>query len=72
MAHNVSFTVPDRPLGKSDIIFTVKKDGKTLGNLHISRGSLVWFPSYTTYGYRMNWTKFDKIMKDYAVESEAR
>ena len=72
MAHNVSFSVPDRPLGKSDVEFFVDKDGAKLGTLKISNGSIVWFPTGTTYGYRMTWTKFDKLMKANATHSELR
>ena len=72
MAHNVIFTVPGRPLGKSDIEFSVSKDGSKLGTLNISNGSLVWFPVGTTYGHRMTWTKFDKFMKENSVDFESR
>ncbi|MBE0507575.1 MAG: hypothetical protein IBX50_12820 [Marinospirillum sp.] len=72
MAHDVSFSVPSRPLGKSDIEFIIKNDGNTLGTLKISNGSVVWFPSGTTYGHRMRWSKFDKMMKENATDSETR
>ena len=34
--HDVSFTIPERGLGKADIEFKVKRDGKALGRLRIS------------------------------------
>ncbi len=72
MAHNVSFSVPSRPLGKSDVEFIVKNNETTLGTLKISNGSIVWFPTGTTYGHRMRWAKFDQMMKDNATDTETR
>jgi len=72
MAHNVSFNVPSRPLGKSDVEFIVKSGATTLGTLKISNGSVVWFSTGTTYGHRMQWSKFDKMMKDNASDTETR
>lgn len=72
MAHEVSFSVPSRPLGKSDVEFSVTKDRSKLGTLKVSNGSIVWFPAGTTYGHRMSWAKFDKLMKDNSTESESR
>jgi hypothetical protein len=72
MAHDVSFSIPNRSLGKSDVEFSVNKDGTKLGTLKVSNGSIVWFPTGTTYGHRMTWTKFDKLMKDNATDTESR
>ncbi len=72
MAHEVKYTVPKNQLGKSDVKFSVKKDGATLGELKISNGSLVWFPHGTTYGHRITWTKFDELMKENCTDQETR
>ena len=72
MAKDVEFSVPRRKLGRSDVEFLVKSDDTVLGTLKISNGSLVWFPKKTTYGYRMAWEKFDKIMKEHALGEERR
>ena len=61
-----------RSLGKADVEFIVKKDGSTFGNLAISNGSVVWFPSRTTYGYKMGWAKFERLMKNEASRFEKR
>ncbi|MGC8541941.1 MAG: hypothetical protein ACP5QA_15130 [Phycisphaerae bacterium] len=63
MDHSVKFSIPERDLGKADIEFTVNANGKKLGELHISRGSLVWFPSGNSYGHKASWEDFDKFMK---------
>ena len=48
--HDVSFEVPQRPLGRADVKFRVKRDKMVLGTLEISKGSVVWFPKSTSYG----------------------
>lgn len=72
MAHDVRFSIPTRKLGTADVEFDVNKNGKKLGTLKISKGSLVWFPSGTTYGHKMGWTKFDQLMQDRATRFELR
>jgi len=72
MAHDVSFTIPDRPLGRADVSFEVSRNGAKLGTLKVSMGSIVWFPSGTSYGYRMKWGRFDALMQEHASQSEKR
>ena len=64
MAHDVIFSLPERTLGKSDVQFKIWNDGELLGSLYISKGSLVWYPKGTSYGYKVGWNKFDNFMKD--------
>lgn len=63
--HDVSFTVPERALGKADLEFRVKRDGKVLGRLKVSNGTIVWVPKDTTYGYKMGWADFDAYMQEH-------
>ena len=72
MAHDVSFSIPTRKLGTADVVFDVNQDGKKLGTLKISKGSLVWFPSGTIYGHKMDWEKFDQLMQGTASRFEVR
>ena len=60
--HDVSFTVPERPLGKADVVFQIKRGGKVLGRLKVSNGTIVWVQKDKTYGFKMNWQDFDEIM----------
>ena len=71
-AHEVDITLPKRELGRADAIFDVKADGVTLGALHVSRGAVVWFPSGTTYGYKISWEKFNELMQQQGSRTEAR
>lgn len=65
MAHIVKFTVPERDLGKGDLEFKVRKNGKVLGTLKVSKGKLEWVPKDLTYGYNIGWDKLDELAKNY-------
>lgn len=67
MGHEISFTLPEQPLGKVDAKFKVHKDGEVLGTLKISKGSLDWTPKGHEHEnpHQLSWTKFDKIMRGY-------
>ena len=72
MAHEVDFTIPSRALGRADVKFQVKKDGSTIGTLTVSNGSIVWFPSGTTWGHKMRWSRFASMMEEHATRHEGR
>ena len=72
MAHKVSFTIPSRTLGRSDVEFDVWQKGEKLGTLAVSKGSLVWFPANTIYGYRIGWKRFDRMMQENTKGFEKR
>ena len=63
--HDVKFTVPERPLGKADVQFSVRRDGEAMGRLKISNGTVVWVPKNKTYGYKVGWVKFDAFMQEH-------
>ena len=59
--HDVTFTLPERELGKADAEFSVKRDGKAFGTLRISNGSLVWVPKNKQHGFKLAWMKFAEL-----------
>lgn len=63
MRHDVTFDVPTRDLGKADIHFKVKVNGKVLGKLEVSKGSVVWYPKDKTWGHKASWSELDEMMK---------
>ena len=63
--HNVKFTLPERELGKVDARFSIYEDGKKLGEITISKGGLEYFPSSTPKPVIMNWSRFDRVMREY-------
>jgi len=70
--HKVVMKLPPREIKRADVSFKVKRDGNLLGTLEISNGSIVWYPSGTTYGSKMSWAKFDKLMEENASRFEIR
>ena len=70
--HKVTMTLPPREIKRADASFAVKRDGKLYGTLEISNGSLVWYPSGTTYGSKMSWKKFHELMEENATRVEKR
>ena len=64
--HDVKFTVPKRSLGKTDVVFTIDRDGEYFGELKISNGAVVWVPRYAKTEYVISWSRFDEAMRDYA------
>ncbi len=66
------FQFHNAPLGRADVEFLIKRDGKVHGTLAISNGSVVWFPKGTSYGLKTGWAKFEKLMLKNAVRFERR
>jgi len=64
MSHKVTFSMPTRELGKSDVHFMVKKNGEAFGKLEVSKGAIVWYPKNTTFGHKISWSKLDKFALD--------
>jgi hypothetical protein len=63
--HNVKFTVPERPVGNADIIFTVFENQEKFGKLRISKGNIVWYPGKKVYGYALSWSKLDELAREH-------
>lgn len=62
--HNVTFTIPERSLGKADVEFKIKRNSRQLGRLKISNGAIVWVQKNAKYGYKLGWKDFDNLMKN--------
>ena len=61
-SHKVFFDLPTRELGKSDVHFTVHKDGSVFGKLEVSKGALVWYPRNARRGHKVGWSRFDEFV----------
>ena len=66
--HTVTFTLPERELGKADAEFIIKRDGGVFGTLRISNGSLVWIPKNKQFGYKLDWAKFASLAESDGVD----
>ena len=42
----------------------VKRDAQMLGRLRISNGSLVWVPANKQFGFKINWSNFERLMQE--------
>jgi hypothetical protein len=71
-SHKIVMMLPPREVKRADASFSVERDGKKLGTLEVSNGSLVWFPAYTQYGRKIGWKKFDELMENNATKVEKR
>ncbi|MBN2296331.1 MAG: hypothetical protein JXM70_28135 [Pirellulales bacterium] len=65
--HTVSVDIPPSELHRADAVFTVMRDGKKYGTLHVSHASLVWIPSHNSIGLKMTWEKFDEFFRTHAT-----
>lgn len=72
MAHEVEATAPSIPLDARDFVFVVQRDGSKLGELRVSKGSVVWFPFNARFGYRLDWSQLDRIMQERGNQCEGR
>ena len=63
--HNVTFSLPERELGRADIEFLVKRDGEMHGTLKVSNGSLVWVPKNKRLGHKLGWAEFAKLAEEH-------
>ena len=66
MAHEVSMSVPKDQVVRSDVEFTIKKNGSKLGHLHISKGNIEWWPAGNKRNkYRMSWATFAEVFEEH-------
>lgn len=59
-------------IGMSDACFRVKDDDGMIGELQVSKGSLVWFPRDAKKGYRLTWHQFDHLACEHGRQCESR
>jgi len=62
--HAVEMRQPPEQILNRDVEFVIRENGRKLGELHVSKGSIVWIPSNGRYKRRMRWSKFAALMKD--------
>ncbi|MGD9902616.1 MAG: hypothetical protein AB7U83_04020 [Vicinamibacterales bacterium] len=72
MAHDVKFSVPERPLSHADVEFKVNKDGDRFGTLRVSKGAVVWYPQDGKLGRKLNWGQIDRLFEDHGRPLERR
>jgi hypothetical protein len=61
--HEVEFDVPLRPLGNADVRFVVKRNRSKYGELHVSKGAVVWVGKDKTFGRRLSWERLADVFE---------
>lgn len=72
MAHDVRFSVPERPVANADIEFKVYNDDGKFGTLRVSKGAVVWFPQDGKIGRKLNWGQIDRLFEEHGRFQERR
>lgn len=63
MAHEVTMDISTKFVLHKDVEIEVKKDGKKLGTVLISKGNIEWMPANNSVNKkRLSWTKFAELM----------
>jgi hypothetical protein len=71
--HEVGLDIrPTIWLSKVDIEIPVRSDGRFIGSLHISQGSIDWIPAKQSHGRRVSWESFSEIMAQHGRRVRAR
>lgn len=68
--HKVTFSIPERELGKADAEFHVAKGGAKLGTLKVSKGQVEWVPKDYEKGFQMKWDNFAALMKEHGQKKQ--
>ena len=65
MAHEVTLDIATKFVLHKDVTVEVKKDGRKLGEVLISKGNIEWLPSGNSVNKRrLSWEKFAQLMEE--------
>jgi hypothetical protein len=63
--HKIYMKQPKEVILGKDVQFLIKRNGKKLGELHLSQGNLEWVPSGSkTKTYRLRWAQVSTLFKE--------
>ena len=65
--HKVKMKQKAATVVNTDIEFSIYDGGKKLGELHISKGGIEWFPNNARYSRVIGWKAFAEFMEDRKV-----
>ena len=66
--HKIQVSLPNVPIVNSDVIIEIFQDEEKLGKITISKGSLEWYPVYAKKPYNLEWSRFDRMIKEFFNE----
>lgn len=63
--HEVFLNLPTFEMFKVDAQFLIHQDGELLGQVTISKGGIDYKPYKKKKAIKINWTQFDRIVKEF-------
>jgi len=61
--HEIRMHLPTAEIVNRDVTFFIYRNGRKLGELKVSRGSLDWIPPNKRRGHRISWENFAAFME---------
>jgi len=62
--HDIRFSVHERSIENSDVVFRVSSDGQRLGDLYISKGGVDWRSKGAhTAKHKFDWETFAALLE---------
>jgi len=69
MSHEVTLQLKPIQVKNRDVEVSIKKKGKKIGSILISKGNVVWMPSgKQVRGYQLTWDELQNLMRDEGKE----
>jgi len=62
--HTSTMRQPNEQILNKDVEFVIRENGRKLGELHVSKGSIEWIPNNGRYNRRIRWSKFAELMNN--------
>jgi hypothetical protein len=61
--HVIEVELPAKVVLHKDVRFTIKSDGAKLGELHISKGAVDWWPANKKSKVSFTWERFARLLE---------
>ena len=61
-SHDLKIRIPSKDLYGKDVEIDIRSNGRRLGTLHISKGTLDWTPANAHRATKVGWESFAKLM----------
>ena len=62
--HKVVFSIPNKEVVNSDVVFEIFGDDTKIGELRISKGGLDYYSRDKKYPKKLTWEQFNRLMED--------
>lgn len=67
--HKLVISQPRSEILSSDVVVEIFENTKKIGELHISRGNLEWWPPYKKKKHhRLGWSQFAELIEEHGKE----